>query len=114
MTAIWWVVVLGALGVCWAIWRLARYPGGWTYAFLEEHREERKALADARDAVRELRGTARRETWQARTEVKRAEWAYRRGVRRAESHLEQLRTPHRGGQIEQRGVEWWTAVGLRR
>ncbi|MFF1651566.1 hypothetical protein [Streptomyces sp. NPDC058240] len=103
MMAVWWVVVLGALGVCWTIWRLVRYPGGWAYAFHDEHQEERQALADARSAVRELRGTARRETWQARTEAKRAEWAYRRRVRRAESELEQLRTPHRGALIRQLG-----------
>ncbi|MFD7498116.1 hypothetical protein ACFV8T_38330 [Streptomyces sp. NPDC059832] len=67
----------------------------------DEHQEDRQALADARSAVRELRGTARRETWQARTERKRAEWAYRRRVRRAESELEQLHTPHRGALIRQ-------------
>ncbi|WP_093802920.1 hypothetical protein [Streptomyces sp. Wb2n-11] len=103
MTAIWWTAMLGALGVCWATWRLVRYPGGWAYAFHEEHQEERQALAEARNAVRELRGTARRETWRARAEVKRVEWAYWRRVRRAESELEQLRTPHRGARIEQLG-----------
>ncbi|MFI6729955.1 hypothetical protein NRF20_01630 [Streptomyces sp. R-74717] len=103
MKAIWWVVVLGSLGVWWTAWRLIRYPGGWAYAFHEEHQEHRQALADARSAVRELRGTARRETWQARTEVKRAEWAYRRRIRQVESELQQLRTPHRGALVKQLG-----------
>ncbi|MGW7056651.1 hypothetical protein [Streptomyces sp. NPDC054887] len=103
MIAIWWVTMLVALGVGWAIWRLIRFPGGWTYAFHEEHKEERQALAAARNAVRELRVAARRETWQARIAVKRAEWAYRRRVRRAEFALEQRRTPHCGARIEQLG-----------
>ena len=103
MKAIWWVVILAALGACWAIGRLVRYPGGWGYAFHEEHQEERQALKDARKAVRELRGTARRETWQAWTAVKQAQWTYRRRVRQAESELEHLRTPHRGACINQLG-----------
>ncbi|MFF3896418.1 hypothetical protein ACFYY3_25235 [Streptomyces sp. NPDC001812] len=103
MIAIWWVVVVMALGAWWTVWRLVRYPGGWAYAFHEEHREARKALEDARGAVRELRRSARREKWQALAEVRRAEWAYRSRVRQAESELERLRTPHRGAQIEQLG-----------
>ncbi|MFF4234219.1 hypothetical protein [Streptomyces sp. NPDC001820] len=103
MIAIWWVVVVVTMGVWWTLWRLFRYPGGWEYAFHKEHREERKALEDARGAVRELRRTARSETWRARAAVKRAEWAYRRRVRRAESELEQLRTPDRGARVEQLG-----------
>ncbi|MEU2982570.1 hypothetical protein ABZ678_38230 [Streptomyces hirsutus] len=92
-----------ALGVWRTVWQLVRYPGGWAYAFHEEHREARKALEDARDVVRKLRRSARRETWQALIEAKRAEWAYRRRVRHAESELEQLRTPHRGARVEQLG-----------
>lgn len=70
MITIWWVVVAMVLGVCWTIWRLVRSPGGCAYAFHEEHREARKVLGDARGALRELRSTARRETWQARADVK--------------------------------------------
>ncbi|MGW4026698.1 hypothetical protein [Streptomyces sp. NPDC005009] len=103
MIAIWWVIVVMALGVWWTAWRLVRYPGGWAYAFHEEHRETRKALEDARGVVRELQKSARREKWQALTEVKRAEWAYRRRVRQVESELERLRTPHRGERIGQLG-----------
>ncbi|MGW2183295.1 hypothetical protein ACWCXX_35690 [Streptomyces sp. NPDC001732] len=103
MTAIWWVVVLVGLGVGWMVSRLVRYPGGWAYAFHEEHEEERQALADARSAVRKLRETARRETAQAQTAVKRAEWAHRRQVRRVQSELEQLRSPDRGALVEQLG-----------
>ncbi|MGW1193630.1 hypothetical protein [Streptomyces sp. NPDC002559] len=103
MTAFWWVVVLVGLGVGWMVSRLVRYPGGWAYAFHEEHRKERQALADARSAVRELREAARRETVQAQTAVKRAEWAHRRQVRRVESELTQLRTPDRGALVEQLG-----------
>ncbi|AJF63350.1 hypothetical protein [Streptomyces vietnamensis] len=104
MIAIWWVIVVVALGVWWTVWRLVRYPGGWAYAFHEEHREARKALEDARGAVRELRNTALRETWQARTAVRRAERAHRRRVQRAESELERLRDPHRGALVEQLGA----------
>ena len=103
MRTIWWLIALGALTVGWMVWRLVRYPGGWVYAFHEDHLEERQALDDARKAVRQLRGAARRETWQAWTEVKRAEWAYRRRVRGVESELEQLRTPHRGACVNQLG-----------
>ncbi|MFC7885137.1 hypothetical protein ACFUVV_25160 [Streptomyces sp. NPDC057376] len=103
MIAIWWVIVVMALGVWWTVWRLVRYPGGWAYAFHEEHREARKALEDARGVVRELRRSTRREKWQALAEVKRAEWAYRRRVRQVESELERLRAPHRGERIEQLG-----------
>ncbi|MER5793667.1 hypothetical protein [Streptomyces sp. NPDC001980] len=103
MIALGWVVAAAALGVWWVLWRLVRYPGGWTYAFHEEHREARRVLEDARGAVRGLRRTARRERWQAQAAVKRAEWTYRRRVRRAESELEQLHTPHRGARIEQLG-----------
>ncbi|MER5842729.1 hypothetical protein ABT099_20930 [Streptomyces prasinus] len=103
MIAIWWVAVVMALGVWWTVWQLVRYPGGWAYAFHEEHREARKALEEARDVVRELRRSARREKWQALAEVKRAEWAYRRQVRHAESKLERLSTPHRGARVEQLG-----------
>lgn len=103
MKAIWWVVILATLGVCWAIGRLVRYPGGWAYAFHEEHHKERQVLKEARKAVRELRGAARRETWQAWAALKQAQWTYRRRVRRAESELEQLRTPHRGACINQLG-----------
>jgi hypothetical protein len=103
VTAFWWVVVLVGLSAGWVVSRLVRYPGGWAYAFHEEHREERQALADARSAVRELRETARRETVQAQTAVKRAEWAHRRQVRQVESELEQLRNPGRGALVEQLG-----------
>ncbi|MFE4695958.1 hypothetical protein ACWCPD_35070 [Streptomyces sp. NPDC001935] len=98
-----WVVAVTALGVWWVLWRLVRYPGGWTYAFHEEHREARRALEGARGAVRALRRAARREKWRAHGAVKRAEWAYRRRVRRAESELERLGTTRRGARVEQLG-----------
>ncbi|MEU1086304.1 hypothetical protein ACFYPN_23935 [Streptomyces sp. NPDC005576] len=105
MIAFWWVVVLVALIACRTAWRFfLRYPGGWTYAFHQQHRKDRQALDNARGAVRELRRTARRETWQAWTAVKRARSSYRREVRRAEAELQRLRTPHRGARIEQLGA----------
>jgi hypothetical protein len=103
MIAVWWVVVVAALGVCWTIWRFVRYPGGWAYAFHGEHREARRALEEAREALRERRGAARRERWRARAAVRRAEWAYRRRIRRAEAGLEQLRTPQPGKLVAQLG-----------
>ncbi|MEU9138961.1 hypothetical protein AB0D33_23895 [Streptomyces sp. NPDC048404] len=103
MIVLGWVVAATALGVWCVLWRLVRYPGGWTYAFHEEHREARGALTDARGAVRGLRRTARRERWRALAGVKRAEWTYWRRVRRAEGELEQLRTTHRGARVAQLG-----------
>ncbi|MFK0025683.1 hypothetical protein [Streptomyces sp. NPDC090798] len=103
MIVLGWVVTVTAVGVWWVLWRLARYPGGWAYAFHEEHREARSALEDARGAVRGLRRAARREKWWALAGMRRAEWAYRRRVRRAESELEHLRTTYRGARVEHLG-----------
>ncbi|MFI1839563.1 hypothetical protein [Streptomyces olivaceoviridis] len=103
MIVIGWAVALAALAVGWTLQRLVRYPGGWRYAFHEEHRAAREALRDARNAVRQLGRAARRERWQALAGVQRAEWAYRRRIRQAEAELERLRTPHRGEQIGQLG-----------
>ncbi|WP_037619596.1 hypothetical protein [Streptomyces aureus] len=99
-----WAIAVTALAMWWVLWRIVRYPGGWTYAFHQEHREARSALDDARGTVRGLRRTARREKWRARAAVQRAEWAYRRRVRRAEAELRQLDTTHRGARIEQLGA----------
>lgn len=105
MIAFWWVVALVALIVCQTAWRFfLRYPGGWTYAFHEQHRKDRQALDNARGAVRELRKTARRETWQAWTTAKRTTSAYHREIRRAEAELQRLRAPHRGSLVEQLGA----------
>ncbi|WP_260634066.1 hypothetical protein [Streptomyces angustmyceticus] len=103
MSAIWWLVVVVALGVGWVGWRLAQFPGGWAYAFHEQYRADREALEGARGAVRQLKGTARRELRQAQTAVTRAEKAYRSRISRAEAELQQLRTPNRGDHVDQLG-----------
>ncbi|WP_431985236.1 hypothetical protein [Streptomyces qinglanensis] len=103
MIVIGWAVAVAALAVGWTLQRLVRYPGGWEYAFREEHRAARKTLEEARSAVRRLSGAARRERWQALAGVKRAEWAYRRRIRQAEAEAERLRTPCRGERIGQLG-----------
>ncbi|MFF3547527.1 hypothetical protein ACFYXD_37560 [Streptomyces platensis] len=103
MPAIWWLVIVVALGVGWVVWRLVLYPGGWAYAFHERYRADREALGDARAAVRELKGTARRELWQAQTAVARAEKAYGSRVSRVEAGLQQLRTPNRGDHVDRLG-----------
>ncbi|MGG7568726.1 hypothetical protein [Streptomyces sirii] len=103
MSAIWWLVVVVALGVGYVAWRLVQYPGGWDYAFDEQYGADREALDDARGAVRELKGTARREVRQAQTAVAQAEKAYRSRISRVEAELEQLRTPNRGDHVDQLG-----------
>ncbi|MCX5450272.1 hypothetical protein [Streptomyces nigrescens] len=103
MSAIWWLVVVVALGVGWLAWRLAQFPGGWAYAFHEQYRADREALEGARGAVRQLNGTARREVQQAQTAVTRAEKAYRSRISRVEAELQQLRMPSRGDHVDQLG-----------
>ncbi|MFF8451852.1 hypothetical protein ACF06Q_29790 [Streptomyces leeuwenhoekii] len=103
MIVIGWAITVAALAVAWVLQRLVRYPGGWRYAFHEEHRAARGALRDARSAVRQLDRAARRERWQALAGVQRAEWAYRRRIRQVEAELWRLRTPHRGERIGQLG-----------
>ncbi|MFE2161868.1 hypothetical protein ACFW9M_29185 [Streptomyces lydicus] len=103
MSAIWWLVFVVAFGVGCVAWRLVQYPGGWAYAFHEQYRADREVLDDARGAVRELKGTARREMRQAQTAVTRAEKAYRSRISRVEAELQQLRTPNRGSHVVQLG-----------
>ncbi|WP_327174291.1 hypothetical protein OG599_02665 [Streptomyces sp. NBC_01335] len=104
MSVLWWVVTLVVLVVGWTAWRLVRYPGRWAHAFHEAHRKDRRALDDARSAVRKLRNAARRETWRAWGKVKRAESAHRRRVRQAEAELERRRAPDRGDRVHQLGA----------
>lgn len=103
MSAIGWLVVVVAFGVGWVAWRLVQYPGGWAFAFHEEYRADREALDGARGAVRELKGTARREVRQAQMAVTRAEKAYRSRISRIEAELQQLRAPGRGHHVDQLG-----------
>ncbi|WEO93557.1 hypothetical protein A6P39_005735 [Streptomyces sp. FXJ1.172] len=87
------LVVVGVAGVG---WRLARYPGGWRYAFSDVHRADRQDLARTRAAVRTLRGTARQEESEARSRVAQAERAYDRRIDTLERKLAQLERPGRG------------------
>ncbi|MGW2839469.1 hypothetical protein ACWCWD_16905 [Streptomyces sp. NPDC001493] len=103
MSVLWWVVAPVVLVAAGTAWRLLRYPGRWAHAFHEAYRKERRALDDARGAVRTLRSAARRETWRAWTRVKRAEAAHRRRVHQAEAELEQRRAPDRGDRVHQLG-----------
>ncbi|MFF1901939.1 hypothetical protein [Kitasatospora sp. NPDC058218] len=78
-------------------WQLHRYPGGWKYAFGNEHDAARRDLQTARGALRGLERTAQKELSGARAAVEAATASHRRRVRDAELHVAHLREPGRGG-----------------
>lgn len=96
MSGVWWIVVAGACLAVWAVRHLLRYPGGWSFAFHEQYRADREALADAYREVRRLKGADRQEMGKVRK-------AYRDRISQAETALRQLRTPPRGARVAELG-----------
>jgi hypothetical protein len=92
-----------AAGAAYTLWRLYRYPGGWTYAFSPRHSADRADLDQARDTVRTLAREKTRELAAARAQVDRAERQHRTRIRDLEREISALRQPGPGPRVTQFG-----------
>ncbi|MFI9296657.1 hypothetical protein H4W23_01150 [Streptomyces gardneri] len=90
-------------GAAWGVWRLIQYPGGWSFAFAAVHQADRQDLAQARNAVSKVRGTARKEVAVAQKRHERAKQAYEERGESAVRELDRLRRTGCGALAEELG-----------
>lgn len=97
------LVLLAASVAAYIGWRLYSYPGGWSYAFGDEHAADRKDLDAARGQVRALAREMRKELNDAHTRIHREKARRRERARNIERKIDELRESGRGQQVARFG-----------